>query len=95
MYYIPKEDSFVLENITDEIFTIISHGEEYTFMPGEKRTFTTEEIRLYEEKDRDNFVHTGCTGFAVEVDGKRYWYDKKKDRGNPERIEVLAETLMR
>lgn len=73
-YYQAKVARFTLVNIDTEPITIIAFGKEYDFIPGERKRFRPDQIRLYLESD--GHIHTGCLFLAVEVDGKCYWRDK-------------------
>lgn len=77
MYYIPIENTFVLENIHHAPVELVKKSKVFwRAEPGERRTFKKGELKLYEEVNFMSrmFVHTGCMAFAVEVDGMRYEY---------------------
>ena len=82
MYYIPKVDNIVLENMfTEPIFLMHKGKVEHSFMPGERKTFTKDEIKLYDdERYGRRHIHMGMVHMAVEVDGKRYEYPFRERR---------------
>lgn len=86
-YYEPGNETFLLENISDESFEI---DWLWKFKAGERKDFPVGSLILYKDSLDDGtlFISIGCMGFAVEVDGKRYEYQTKLSNGLQKDIPV-------